>query len=256
MAGAIFRGGAIAEGPPHTWSYTLTGDETNVTNIKTWLEGKGWTNELYIQIDMAGYDFGSTSTGNRALDIDGSHFTGTVPLTITITGNNGWIIGKEGAANNGAGGPAFRSQNTVSNSITVDLDLTGGGVSGGGGGGGRGATSGTAQTDVIGCGCGVPTGPCTGGNGGAGQGYGNQGGGSAGGSGNTVGGSPCTPCNCGDGGTGGAYGTAGGAGTSCDAGCNCTSCTAAQSGGAAGAAINGTGDVTWTSKGTVNGSDT
>jgi hypothetical protein len=148
--------------------------------------------------------------------------------------NNGKIDGHGGAANSGAGGPAFDNDFTGG---SISIDNTNGEINGGGGGGGAGGTAygknnNTAKNPV----CNIAV-AASGGNGGAGYGPSAA----ASGSGGATAGN-CLSATGGTGGTGGNKGTAGATGGNSGA-----------SGGAAGAAVSGNSYISWVAEGTRNG---
>lgn len=221
---------------------TISSDTTNY-NLKTAAITGGWDQVkpliATVTINSGVYVY-STSTGTYAFDTGSTFPIGSVLNLI----NNGTILGKGGAGgsggsgNNGSpggsGGPALRVQYALT--ITNNNRIAGGG---GGGGGGRGGSNPDKSGPNIYDG--------GGGGGGIGNGAGGPGGGGTAGSGTLTSagaggagqpGSPGTP-----GGSGGGYGSAGGGATG-------------SSGGAAGGAIVGVSYVTFSTTGTINGTQT
>lgn len=219
-------------GKSNTFSFSFNGG-TNV-DLRTAAVAAGWNQSAALIATNIG-NILSNSTATAALVIAGSF-----PNGVTFT-NNGNIVGRGG--NGGIGGlaPASRGGNgtvggtALSVSVPVSINNTTNIAGGGGGGGGGGGRS--------------PEG-WYGGGGGGGAGFG-TGASAYGGAGNGTltsggaGGASSSPLDYG--GSGGGWGAAGNSGSASFSGFQ-------GSGGPAGAAVTGNGNITWIATGNRYGS--
>jgi len=127
--GAISMSNFYSGTSVYTYTISASVQEANVRSLAI---TSGWdgTAPLKVVINSGVYVW-SDSTSNAGLLVSGSFPTG-----ITIE-NSGYIIGKGGAGNGFAGGPALIDS---SGSLTLS-NLSGAYIAGGGGGGGNGAYS-------------------------------------------------------------------------------------------------------------------
>ena len=256
---------ANLRGKSYLFAFTISTNQTNA-NLRTLAIAAGWNGVSPVQATInSGIWISGSVAGNStaALTIDGS-FPNGVSLI-----NNGIIAGRGGnGGNGGAGGAGGRAllvsvPVTINNIGTIAGGGGGGGTGGGaggsgncsmgedscnssaGGGGGGGGRSNLGFT-ALGGGAGGWSGNgstgCSGTNG-TGGGTGTSTGPGGGGLGATIGSCTCPACSgtAGSGGAGGAWGTAGATGNGI---------FAPGAGGAAGIAITGNANVTWTAFGT------
>jgi hypothetical protein len=265
---------------PSVINVNISGNQTNF-NLWNYLVANGFatsghSGDWAVTI-ASGVTINASATSDYAFD------TGAVPSgsTLTLT-NNGTIEGMGGAGGTGAsltattactvgngsagqpGGPALHAQVplTIANNSSI---------SGGGGGGGGGAASGSISgsenpaTAVSGGGGGGGAGNGAGGGGKPGtasastpsSGASGAGGSASGGGAGGAGGGPVTSLGtsitAGAGGAGGGPGQAGAAGGSANFSGTCSTGSSPGGGGAAGAAVVGSSNVTWSTKGNVQG---
>ncbi len=263
-------------GKANQFNLTISTNQTNA-NLRTLALNAGWngTSKVVATINSGVY-VSSNSTGTPGLTISGS-FPNTVSLI-----NNGYIIGMGGVGGAGSGrsggvytftgavagsnGSAGGLALLVSTPVSITNNSTIGG-GGGGGGGGRGyvnqISEGIAYEAVGGGGGGGGRGGATNVSGGAGGaigttqqgtsrvgttgGTGTSGGAGGGGAGGYI----RASFSGGAGGAGGSWGAGGssgssGVGTYYDA----VGLGGPYSGGAAGAAVSGNGNITWVATGT------
>lgn len=256
-------------GKANQFAFTIGSNQTNA-NLRTLAINAGWnqTSKVVATIS-AGIYISSNSTGTPGLTISGS-FPGGLELI-----NNGFIVGMGG--DGGRGRAAESTDGTVGSagglalSVSVGATITNNGTIGGGGGGGGGGGAGSyISYSVVGAGGGGGGGGRTGTTNSAGG----VGGLSIGGGGTGSNGGSGTASSAGGGGAGGGSGTyrgrEGGAGGSWGAG-GSSGATALSdrndgtiwgqrrfglSGGSAGAAISGNGNITWLATGTRLGAIT
>jgi hypothetical protein len=228
-------------GKANQFFFNISGGQN--LNLHSLAIAAGWNQSSQLWATVTG-NIGSTSTGAYALTVDGSYAQG-----VWLTINSGvYVVGAGGKGGDGAyasdanpglpGGPAINCSSAV--------NITNNGVIGGGGGGGSGGAP-PAYRGATG-----------GGAGGGGAGYVSGAGGAPNGSPYPYGpGAPGTLTSGGvgntnsqgasPGGTGGSLGQAGAVGAYTDGRWQ------QAPGGAAGSAIVGSGNVSWSYQGTIYG---
>ena len=252
-------------GKSNQFAFAIASNQTNA-DLRTLAINAGWnqSSKLVATINSGVY-ISSNGTGTPALTVNGS-FPGGVELT-----NNGIIVGMGGNGGNGApylaagtagggGGLAL----SVSSAITIRNNNTIAGGGGGGGGGQSGRATSWASNAAGGGGGGGRSSAAANSSGGA-AGTGNSGGqtaATAGGAGTVsvngnAGVGSDLPCCCGTKATGGQGGAGGGWGAAGQNGFSgaqstgpLTSTNGPYSGGSAGGAVSGNGNVTWLAFGT------
>jgi len=240
-------------GKSNVFAFTISTNQTNA-NLRTLALAAGWGGTAAVQATInAGVSMNGSvdSNSTAALTIDGSF-----PAGVTLT-NNGSIVGR-----GGAGGVASAGGRAMLASVAVTI-ANNGTIAGGGGGG---YNAGDSYGSAV-CNMGDDSSDTVRGGGGGGGGRSNYLYTAAGGAGGVSSGS----ANCAgpfvDGGTGGtgtssAAGAGGARGSA--TGCYCSIAngvgvagyagggwgTASVAGGAAGQAISGNSNITWTAFGT------
>jgi hypothetical protein len=260
-------------GKSNAFTLSITSDQVNA-NLRSLAVTAGWnqTTQVIATIDSGIYVY-SNSTGTPGLTINGT-FPGGVSLT-----NNGYITGMGGSGGYGApvgsgGQGGFSGGLALSVSSAVTINNASGVIAGGGGGGGGGGSF-ADQINYSGKGAPPPSvGPgWAGGGGGGGQtGRSNSSGGAIGGgtsgqrsrtpqpgnsgtnsgagSGGIGAAAPNSSYYAGQGGNGGSWGSSGSGGQSAiPYSYNWPS----GGSGAAGAAVTGNSNITWTNTGTRYG---
>jgi hypothetical protein len=235
--------------PAFVYNYVISANVNNI-DMKAIALANGWNGSVPLTMTVTvnnGIVVGSTSTATHAFDT-GATFPAGSSLSLI---NNGFIVGKGGNGGNGGGagnsGISSGTNGGPALRARATLSITNNGTVGGGGGGGGGGEY-RHVTD---------SGPVGGGGGGGGAGFGSGGAG-----GNVGGGAP----NGSSGGSGSS--TGGGAGGSSGnlqgnvaangAGGGSLGSSGGNSGqafgGSGGAAIVGNSNITWVSNGTRLGS--
>lgn len=235
----------------------IASDQSDV-NLRSLLIANGWDGVRPVDALVtiaSGIVVSATTTAVYALDTGTTAFPVGSRLRLR---NQGFIIGRGGNANSGAGGPALRAAAALN--ITLEVDNDGGTIAGGGGAGGVGGVGdGYTNSDIKSQ---QRVGPAAGGQAGGGRTgrtnsspngtFASAGAGFAG-STVTLGAFYSTG---GTGGTGGGWGASGSTGNSgyCNAPVN--SSTAGSSGGPPGAAVVGNANISWANTGTRLGAIT
>ena len=247
-------------GKSNVFAFTISSTQVNA-NLRSLAVAAGWDQSTAVEATIgSGVNINGSVAANStaALTIDGSW-----PGGVTLI-NNGSITGRGGNGNNGNVGPYVAAQaggRALSVSVAVTIDNQGT-IAGGGGGGGNSSTANYCRDCQMGEDSGCAT---VGGNGGGG-GRSNTSYNSTGGTGGTSSG---VTGNSGAAGTSAAAGAGGAQKCSSSCGsCTCSVCNqpggaggdwgAAGSygqnanwyGGAAGQAVNGNSNITWTNTGT------
>jgi len=242
-------------GKSNVFAFTISTNQTNA-NLRTLALAAGWGGSAAVQATInAGVSINGTQDSNAtaALTIDGSF-----PAGVTLI-NNGTIVGMGGAGNSSGSGLVFAGGRATLASVAVTIQNNGTIAGGGGGGGAAGASYGSAT-----CNMGESNSSTVRGGGGGGGGRSSYAANSAGGAGGASSGS--SDCS------GFVNGGTGGSGTSSAAGaggtrgrvttCDCSLATGygqygtaggdwgTASSGAAGQAISGNSNITWTAFGT------
>ena len=248
-------------GKSNTFAFTISSTQVDA-NLRTLAVAAGWDQSTAVEATIgSGVNINGSVAANStaALTIDGSW-----PGGVTLI-NNGYIVGRGGAGNNGNVGPYIAAQaggRALSASVAVTIDNQGT-IAGGGGGGANSYSTNYCRECSMGedSGCAY-----MGGNGG--------GGGRSNTSYTAAGGTAATNNGqTGNNGTAGTFSAAGAGGaqkcsSSCGQ-CTCTVCNLAAGnggdwgtagsnlpqnanwyGGAAGQAVNGNAYITWTNTGT------
>lgn len=261
-------------GKANQFAFTISSNQTNA-DLRTLAINAGWNQSTKVVATISGGVYiSSNGTGTPALTVDGS-FPGGVELV-----NNGFIVGMGGAGGKGGGvsgnsivdgaagsggGLALSVSSAVS--ITNNGTVAGGGggggggkggqdyvpsktgdasynIGGGGGGGGRSSAAANSGGGAGGTASGALSGNSAGSTGGAGTSGGAGGGGATGAIAGAYGGA---------GGAGGDWGAGGATGSSSSNALN-RYISGPYSGGSAGGAVSGNGNITWVATGTRLGS--
>jgi hypothetical protein len=254
-------------GKSNEYAFTIASNQLNA-NLRTLAIAAGWdqTTKLIATINSAVYVY-SNSTGTPALTVSGSF-----PNGVTLI-NNGYVVGMGGDGNQGScgtcpgGGNGGSGGTALSVSSAVTIDNASGVIAGGGGGGGGGGS--LAEGANPKSGPNYPAYGWAGGGGGGGQSSvtnsaagaagtnnfyqrsrdpqpGTVGTLSAAGPGGIGGAAPNASYYAGYGGNGGSWGSAGATG---EAARTYVFNGPPGTGGAAGAAVSGNSNVTWTNTG-------
>lgn len=233
-------------GKSNIFSFNVTGSDVNLRSAAV---SAGWDESAPVQATVqSGTTITASSSSNDALTVDGS-WAGGVTLI-----NSGTVLGEGGNGGNGGSysggaGSGAAGGDALNTNVALTVQNNGSLIGGGGGGGGSGGYRSWNGNNIGGGGGGGGAPDGSGGSHGggwvsnAGSSASSNAGGSGGGSG--------SPWNM-LGGTGGNRGQAGGAGNTssiCDTGCG-----GGGGGGAAGYAVRGNSNITWTANGTKTGS--
>ena len=235
-------------GKANLFSFNVTGSDVNLRSAAI---SAGWDESAPVQATVqSSTTITASSSSNDALTVDGSWAGGVTLINSgTVLGEGG--NGGTGGAWTGTAGSGSAGGDALTANVAVTVQNNGSLIGGGGGGGGSGGYRSNSGSNIAGGGGGGGAPDGSGGASGGGWGGSNAGSNATSNSGGSGGGSG-SPWNMlgGSGGNRGASGNAGNTSSICDQ----YGCGSPGGGGAAGYAVRGNSNITWTANGTKTGS--